>query len=88
MKRVFHHINRTLLRCLEVAGVLALVVLIAWLGLLWRLSQGPLDVSPWVTEKMEDAFGRDIDGFVFKLGGAQLTWGGRFEPFPNSRCAM
>ncbi len=81
MKKIIRHINRTLLRCLEIAGVLALVLVLAWLGLLWRLSQGPLDVNPWLTEKMEQAFARDVDGFSFKLGSAQLTWGGRFEPF-------
>lgn len=80
-KIIFRHMNRTLFRCIEVAGVLALVAILAWLGLLWRLSQGPLDVDPWLTAKIEQALDRDINGFDFELGSAQLTWGGRFEPF-------
>lgn len=81
MKKIVRHVNRTALRLLEIAGVLALIAIIGWVGLLWRLSQGPLDVNPWLTHKMEEAFNRDLEGFDFALGGVQLTWGGRFEPF-------
>ncbi|HYD19672.1 MAG TPA: AsmA-like C-terminal domain-containing protein [Patescibacteria group bacterium] len=81
MKKIVHRVNRTVVLCLEIAGVLALVAILAWLGMLWRLSQGPMNVSPYFTTKLEQAFDRDIEGFDFKLGAAQLTWGGRFQPF-------
>ncbi len=81
MKKIVRHLSRASVICLEIAGVLALVLVLAWLGLLWRLSQGPLNVDSFLTTRLEQAFDRDIEGFKFKLGSAQLTWGGRFQPF-------
>lgn len=81
MKKIFHHLNRTLVRSLEIAGVLALVLFVAWLGLIWRLSQGPLNVDRYLTQRLEKAFHRDMPEFNFRLGTTQLIWGGRFEPF-------
>lgn len=81
MKKIVRHFSRATVICLEIAGVLSLVVVLAWLGILWRLSQGPLSIPSSLTTRIEQAFDRDIEGFKFKLGGAQLTWGGRFQPF-------
>ena len=81
MKKFVRHFSRATVICLEIAGVVSLVVVLAWLGLLWRLSQGPLVINPYLTTRIEQAFDRDIDGFKFKLGGAQMIWGGRFQPF-------
>ena len=81
MKKVVHHFNRTLVKSLEVAGILALVLFLAWLGLIWRLSQGPLNVDSFLTGKLETAFHRDNPDFKFKLGTTQLIWGGRLNPF-------
>ncbi len=81
MKKFVRHFSRATVICLEIAGVVSLVVVLAWLGLLWRLNQGPLSITPYLTTRFEQAFDRDIEGFKFKLGGAQLIWGGRFQPF-------
>ena len=81
MKKIVRHFSRATVICLEIAGVISLVLVMAWLGLLWRLSQGPLSINPYLTTRIEQAFDRDINGFNFKMGGAQLIWGGRFQPF-------
>lgn len=81
MKKIVRHFSRATVICLEIAGVVSLVLVLAWLGLLWRLSQGPLTITPYLTTRIEQAFDRDIEGFKFKLGGAQMIWGGRFQPF-------
>jgi len=81
LKKAIHHVNRTVVVCFEIAGLLALLVFLAWVGLIWRLSQGPLAVNDYLTKKVETAFNDEIKGFNFRIGGAELLWGGRFEPF-------
>ncbi|MDE1152374.1 MAG: DUF3971 domain-containing protein [Micavibrio sp.] len=81
LKKAIHHVNRTVVVCFEIAGLLALLVFLGWVGLIWRLSQGPLAVNDYLTKKVESAFNDEIKGFVFGIGGAEMIWGGRFQPF-------
>lgn len=72
--------GKALIKCGELFGVLAVLVLLAWGGLLARLSYGPLAINPYLTQKLEDGLHDQIKGFVFHVESAQLIWGGQFEP--------
>lgn len=80
VRKAIHHFNRGLIVGAEIIGVAAVVVFLAWLGLMWRLSQGPLNVD-FLTEKLEKSLNGQQGGFLFDVGATQLVWGGKFEPF-------
>lgn len=64
----------------EIIGFLAIVCVLCWAGLLWRLSQGPLDIG-FLAEKLETSMNERQTGFRFDIGQTFLTWGGKFSPF-------
>lgn len=78
--KALHHLGRGLTILIEIACFLALVGLVAWGGLLWRLSQGPLKVD-FIAEQIQKAFVQNHEGFKFDAGSVMLTWGGKLEPF-------
>jgi hypothetical protein len=80
LKKAIHYAHRALMRCFELAGILALLVVAGWGGLLVRLSYGPMDINPYFTQKLETALHEQIQGFNFHVDHAQLIWGGQFEP--------
>ncbi len=77
-------IRRTLSKAailtLEIAGLVVLTGLAAALALMLRLQQGPLPLD-FLTERMEGAFARYQNGFVFDIARTTLIWGGRNDPF-------
>lgn len=79
MKKAIHHFSRGLVAGLEIVGVLAVVLFLAWMGLLARLSQGPLNVD-FLTARVEKALNEHQAGFAFDVGTTDLTWGGKFSP--------
>lgn len=79
-QKAIHHLGRGLTIALEALCFLAVIALIAWGALLWRLSQGPLDAS-FLAGQIESAFMRRHEGMTFHAGSMLLTWGGRLEPF-------
>lgn len=64
---------------LEVIGILGILLFFSWAGLLWRLSQGPLNVD-FLTKKLEENFNQQKTGFIVDAGRTELIWGGRFDP--------
>lgn len=77
--KAIHHFSRAAIIGFEVAGVLAILVMLAWGGLLWRLSQGPLNAD-YLTGYLAKALNEEQDDFVFDIGTTELTWSGRFHP--------
>lgn len=77
-------IKRTLSKAtiiaLEIIGLLALMVMAGGLALILRLQQGPLPLD-FLTERMEGAFARYQNGFIFDIAKTTLIWGGHAEPF-------
>ncbi len=65
---------------LEVMGLLVLTLTAGLLALMLRLQQGPLPLD-FVTEKVEAAFARYQNGFVFDIDKTTLIWGGHVDPF-------
>jgi len=80
IKKAIHHFNRGLMIGFEIIGFLAIVVVLCWAGLLWRLSQGPLDIG-FLADKLETAMNERQTGFHFDIGQTFLTWGGKLSPF-------
>lgn len=80
LKKAIKTFNRTLMIGFEIIGVLAIVVFLGWCGLVWRLSQGPMDLA-FVTDRMERAMQERNPEFKFEVGKTLLTWGGHFQPF-------
>lgn len=80
LKKAIKTFNRGLMIGFEIIGVLALVIFLGWCGLVWRLSQGPIDLG-FVTERMENAMHERNPDFQFSVGKTLLTWGGHFQPF-------
>jgi hypothetical protein len=80
IRKSIHLFNRTVIIGLQISGVLFVVLLLAWVGLVWRLSQGPLNVD-YLTNYFEKTFAEQKTGFTFDVGTTVLTWGGRLEPF-------
>lgn len=78
--KTVHHLSRGVLLTLEVAGVLALLAVLAWGGLLWRLSQGPIDLTGVLTDRVERALNEQQSDFIVDIGSSQLTWGGKRRP--------
>jgi hypothetical protein len=81
LKKAIHHFSRGTIKALEILGVLGLVVFLAWLGVIWRLSQGPYELNAWATQQLEEALQEQLPAFRFDIGFAQVVWGGRTEPF-------
>jgi hypothetical protein len=81
IKKTIRHLNRATVIALELAGMLAFFLFFAWLGLIWRLSQGPLELGDFVKGHLESAFHEQLPEFTFKVDRAQLVWGGRLTPF-------
>jgi len=81
LKKAIHHFSRGTIKLLEIAGVLALVAFLAWIGVIWRLSQGPYELNNWATGKLETALTEQLPSFTFGIGSAQVVWGGRDQPF-------
>lgn len=65
---------------LEIVGFFGVLAFIAWLVLLWRLSQGPLSVD-FLAEKIEQHLNAQQSSFAIDIGTADLIWGDRYEPF-------
>lgn len=80
MKRVVRHFNKGLILSLEIIGMLSVVVFAAWLALIIRLSQGPMNVD-FLTHKLEKSFNKQQSQFTFNIGTTLLTWGGHLQPF-------
>lgn len=79
VKKAIKHFNRGLLIGIEFIGLLAVLAFFIWVGLLWRLSQGPLDVN-FLTSRLEKELNEKQSGFSFDVSSTVLTWGGRFAP--------
>lgn len=80
VRKAIHHFNRGIVIGLEITGVLAIAVFLGWVGLIWRLSQGPLEAD-FLTDRLEQALNEQESGFAFDVGQTRMIWGGRFEPF-------
>ncbi len=74
VKKNLHHFNRGLVIGFEVLGLGVLVLFMAWLALIVRLSQGPLNVD-FLTRDIEKSFHNIQPGFEFSVGSTVLTWG-------------
>jgi hypothetical protein len=64
----------------EFLGVLAVIIFAAWLLLIIRLSQGPMNVD-FLTRAIERGLNSQQTGFEFNVGSTLLTWGGSTQPF-------
>jgi len=80
IKKHLHHFSRGLVIGFEILGLVVLVVFAAWLALIVRLSQGPLNVD-FLTRNIERSFHRIQPGFDFSVGTTVLTWGGEGQHF-------
>jgi hypothetical protein len=81
IKKTIRRLNRVMIIALEFAGLVAFFLFFAWLGLIWRLSQGPLELGDFVKSHLESAFHEQLPEFTFKVERAQMVWGGRITPF-------
>ncbi|MDD9900133.1 MAG: AsmA-like C-terminal domain-containing protein [Alphaproteobacteria bacterium] len=79
-KKAIHHFNRGLVIGLEIVGFCAVLAVIAWGFLLFRLAQGPMNVD-FLTARLEQALNNQQSGFSFDVGTTMMVWGGRLEPF-------
>lgn len=64
---------------LEILSVIAVLFFLLWVGVLWRLSQGPLNVD-FLTHRLQKTLHKQQSDFNFTIQHTQLTWGGGFEP--------
>jgi len=80
IKKHLHHFSRGLVIGFEILGGLALLAFIAWLSLIIRLSQGPLDVD-FLTRNIEKSFNKQQNGFKVGIGSTMLTWGAPGQHF-------
>jgi hypothetical protein len=80
VRKHIHHFSRGVVIGAEILGILVIIFFTAWLLLLARLSQGPLEAG-FLTHRMEEAFNRASDDFSFSIGSTVLTWGGAGKPF-------
>lgn len=78
--KVLHKINRRLVMVLEVFACLALILLLCWGGLMWRLAQGPLSID-FLSDRLEQTLNDYQDKYVFNIGTTNMVWAGRREPF-------
>ena len=65
---------------LEVLAFVVAIIFVAWLSLLWRLSQGPLNVD-FLTEPLEKTLSgiHANIGINIDLGTTELVWGGSYR---------
>lgn len=75
-----HRLRRVSSFLFEAACLVAVLVLVGWGLLVWRLSQGPLDVG-FAIPYLEKAFHAEQEDFDFRVTSARLVWGGKLEPF-------
>lgn len=80
VRKYLRHFNRGLVIGFEILGVGVILFLIAWVGLIVRLAQGPLNVD-FLTKSLEQSFNSGQSGFSFAAGSTILTWGGTGQPF-------
>ena len=78
-KKPIHHFNRGVVIGLEVVGFAIVLLFLGWLGLIFRLSQGPMNAD-FLTDRMERALAEQQGGFMFDVRSTQLTWGSKFDP--------
>ncbi len=75
MKRIgIYHFNRATIAVLEIFGAIVLLLAIAWLLLIVRLSQGPMTVN-YLTDKIESDINSSQTEFVVDVGSTVLIWG-------------
>lgn len=79
-KKHLHHLSRGIIIGFEIIGALALIAFATWLGLIIRLSQGPLDVD-FLTRKIEKSFNKQQTGFKVAVGSTKLAWGAPGQHF-------
>lgn len=80
VKKHIRHFNRGVIIGLEFLGLIVFALFVAWLFLIIRLSQGPMDVN-FLTKNIERGLNSQQSGFVFDIGSTLLAWGGATEPF-------
>ncbi len=80
-RRAGRHLSKATVVALEISGALAFFLFFVWLGLLWRLAQGPIELGDFVKTHLESAFHDQLPDFTFTVSRAQLIWGGKFKPF-------
>lgn len=79
VKRHIYHFSRGMVIGLECLGTVIFLGILAWVALLYRLSQGPMDVN-FLTQKIEAGLNSQQSGFEFDVGSTVLTWGGKTQP--------
>lgn len=79
-RKHLHHFNRGLVIGFEVLGFGVMIFFVAWLSLIIRLSQGPLNVD-FLTRDIERSFHNIQPDFRFSVGSTVLTWGGTGRHF-------
>lgn len=65
--------------CLEIIGAVAGLACIVVLALMWRLSQGPLNID-FMTGYIEDQLNKQSAEYVFDIERTDLTWNGLKTP--------
>ena len=75
-----HHFSRGLVIGFEILGLGVMVLFAAWLALIIRLSQGPLNVD-FLTKNIESSFNKLQNGFKISIGSTMLTLGGAGQHF-------
>ncbi len=82
VRKHIYHFNRGVVIGLELVGVIALLAFAAWLGLLARLSQGPMKAD-FLSNALESSLSKS-SGMEFHVGSTWLVWGGTEDPFQIS----
>lgn len=80
LKKYTHHFKRGTIIGLESVCIVAVIALIAWVGLIVRLMQGPMNVDTF-TSAIARGMHAQNPAFNFTLGDTLLTWGGASQPF-------
>ncbi len=68
-------IQRTAVLCLEIVLAVVLIVLIAAGAIVWRLSDGPIEVA-WARGYLENALSDQTTGYATQVGNTTLAWSG------------
>ncbi len=80
MRKILSRSSRSLfILCLEVVATLAAIILLAWGGLLWRLDQGPVNLS-MLRGPLQQTLNSNIDDYNIRFDDVQLGWGGLRTP--------
>jgi len=80
VKKHLYYFNRGVVIAFEIFGAIILIAAAAWLFLIIRLSQGPLNVD-FLTQKIKNELNTQQKGFELDVGHTNLTWGGVNQPF-------